>query len=51
MGDLVIFGGSPGDILWVSWRYLWVSRRYFDGVLEIFNMCFGDIFNGCPGNI
>jgi len=51
MGVLEILDGCPGDILWVSCRYLIgvldifvvVSLRYLMGVLEIFDGCNGDI--------
>jgi len=49
MGVLEIFDDCPGDIWWVSWRYLMVILMIFDGcpgdidgVREIFNVCPGD---------
>jgi len=44
MGVLEIFHECPGDIWWVSWRYLQVSWRYLMGVIEIFDACPGDIY-------
>jgi len=40
---LKIFDACPGDIWWVSWRYLM-------GFLEIFDLS-QEIFEGCPGDI
>jgi len=43
MGDLEIIAGCPGDISWVSWKYLMVVLRYLMGVLQIFDGCPADI--------
>jgi len=66
MGVLEIFDRGPGDILWLSRRYLidvleifalCFTRfligpwRYLMGVLEIFNGCDGVFFYLCPGDI
>jgi len=43
---LEIFDWCPGDIFWVSQRYLiGVLQIFVFGVLEIFAWCPGDIWN------
>jgi len=42
-GVFEIFGGCPGDIRWVFWRYLIGAWIYLMGVLEIIYGCPGDI--------
>jgi len=43
MGFLEIFDWCPGDILWLSSRYLMGALEILMGVLETFDGCPGDI--------
>jgi len=43
---LQIFDRFPGDIRWVSWRYLMDFLEIFDVLLEIFGVFSGEILTG-----
>jgi len=43
MGALEIFVGDFGDTFWCPGDISWVSWRYLMGVMEILDKCCGDI--------